>query len=145
MPYRQVIVQLKASNSQGMNKPIVQFASFIAALMVAASPGPASAQEATESPKLSLEQMTAVRCSAAFAIVAVRQTQGDADALAYPALAERGREFLVRSSAQLMDEAELSRDAVAKLLQAEAQKMSEDDKIAQIMPSCLMLLDASGL
>ena len=30
MPDRQVIVQLRASNSQDMNKPIVQFASFIA-------------------------------------------------------------------------------------------------------------------
>jgi len=145
MPYWQVIVQLCASNTQAMNKPIVQFAPLFAALSIAAAPGQANAQEAADAPQLSLEQLTAMRCSAAFAIVAVRQAQGDADALAYPALAERGREFLVRSSAQLMDEAELSRETVATLLQAEAQKLSEADKISQIMPSCLLLLDASGL
>ena len=140
-----MIVHVDVSIRHAMIKPIFPFASISAALMIAAIPGSALAQEAATEPQLTLEQMTTVRCSAAFAIVAIRQEQGDADALAYPALAERGREFMVRSAARLIDEAGLTRDRVATLLLAEAQFLSEGEHIAQIMPSCFLLLDASGL
>lgn len=102
----------------------------------------ASAQDA---PKLSLEQKTSLRCSAAFAIVADGQARGNADALEYPALAERGREFFVRSSARLMDDAGLDRAQISKLMQIEAQDLWDKGEVEQIMPSCLLLLNASGI
>ena len=51
--------------------------------------------------QLDTAQRGAIRCSAAFAIVAERQRQGDADALESPPLGERGREFFVRVGARL--------------------------------------------
>ncbi len=105
----------------------------------------AIAQDTGASPDLTLQQKTALRCSAAFAIVAERQANGDEQAASYPAMAQRGREFFVRSSAQLMDQTGMSRDQVAGLLYVEAQDLEKGDGIERIMPSCLLLLDASGL
>lgn len=126
-----------------MIKPFFPFALLLAA--ISAPPVIAQDDASQAKPQLSLEQTTAIRCSAAFAIVTMRQAQGDANALAYPPLTDRGREFFVRSSARIMDENKISREAVAALLQAEAQKLSEGDAVDQIMPSCLLLLEASGL
>jgi len=123
-----------------MIKPIFPAMLLLAAFSAAAFPAAGQA-----APQLSLEQMTAMRCSAAFAIVSRRQQQGDSRALAYPPLSERGREFFVRSSARIMDENNISREAVAALLQAEAQKLETGGAVDQIMPSCLLLLEASGL
>ena len=85
------------------------------------------------------------RCAAAFAIVADGQARGKKDALAYPALDQRGREFFVRSSARVMDDTGMDRAAVAAALQAEAKDLWDKDAIGQIMPSCLLLLEASGV
>ena len=70
---------------------------------------PASAQQPAR-PAMSLEQQMLLRCSAAFAIVADQQARGLASAGAYPPMAQRGREFFVRSSARLMDELHLPRE-----------------------------------
>ena len=94
---------------------------------------------------LSLEQQTALRCSAAFAMVASGQARGEADMVRYPALGTRGREFMVRSSARLMDDAGLTRDQIATMLEAEVLALREQERLAAIMPPCLALLDASGL
>lgn len=94
---------------------------------------------------LSLENRTALRCAAAFAIVADGQARGKKDALAYPALDQRGREFFVRSSARVMDDTGMDRAAVAAALQAEAKDLWDKVAIGQIMPSCLLLLEASGV
>lgn len=97
---------------------------------------------------IGLESRTALRCSAAFALVADGQVREDKDALAYPALGERGREFFVRTSAQVMDDTGMDRNAVAAALTAEAQRLWSKGgfagEIEQIMPVCLLLLDASG-
>ncbi len=104
----------------------------------APTPGPA--------PALSLEQQSGVRCAAAFALVAQAQSTGDAEALEYPALGERGREFFVRTAARLIDETGLDRDGVARLLSAEAGRLArEEGALDRAMPPCLMLLEASGL
>lgn len=108
-------------------------------------PAFAAAQPAPTAHPLSLENQTALRCAAAFAIVADGQARGKKDALAYPALDQRGREFFVRSSARVMDDTGMDRAAVAAALQAEAQDLRVNDKIDQIMPACLLLLEASGV
>lgn len=97
---------------------------------------------AQDSPaKLTLEHRMLLRCSAAFAIVAHGQGKGDPEALAYPPMEEAGREFFVRASAQVMDEAGLDREALEKELSAQAQAMRDSGQVVQIMPTCLSLLD----
>ena len=98
---------------------------------------------AQDTPRLSLEQQTSVRCSAAFAIVAGIQSQGGANE--YPPLAERGREYFVRSAARLIDETGIDRAGITALMQAEAEALSDPERLEAALPACLLLLDASGL
>lgn len=121
-------------------------ATLLFALQSAGTPAPAE----TPLPALSLEQQSGLRCAAAFALVAQAQAQaqstGDATALAYPALGERGREFFVRTAARLIDDTGLDRDDVARLLSAEAGRLAQEQgALDRTMPACLMLLEASGL
>lgn len=96
-------------------------------------------------PRLSLEQQAALRCSAAFAMVAQGQEARNTEALQYPAMAERGREFFVRSSARIMEETQMSREHLAQALAYEAQELRTDGKLGTAMTPCLLLLEASGL
>ena len=114
------------------------------AATLAAAPAAAFApsQAPTPVPRLSLDHRMLVRCSAAFAIVATGQQNGNAEALRYPDLAERGREFFVRTSAQVMDEAGLDREQISAALSAEAQDLWDTDSLAEVMPVCLGLLPA---
>ncbi len=113
---------------------------------------PAAAQDAPARP-MSLEQQMLLRCSAAFAIVAGEQQRGVATALAYPPLAERGREFFVRAAARLVDELQVTREAIQDRLRAEAIALQRPASasgersalIDRVMPPCLSALDASGL
>ena len=108
-----------------------------------ASPPPAEQQDGAQA--LSLEHRMLLRCSAAFALMAHRQSTGDAAAQAYPPLQERGQEFFVRASARVIDEAGLGREAVTAALTAEALELQEGDALQQVMPACLSALDAAGL
>jgi len=100
---------------------------------------------------MSLEQQLLLRCSAVFAIVAAEQARGVPSA--YPPLAERGREFFVRSSARLIDELELTREELAARMQAEAEALRRNAAEAgdaaayvdSVMQPCLSYLEASGL
>ena len=112
--------------------------------LAAPLPVPAAAQ-VPEAPELSLEHQMLVRCSAVFAVVAHRQTMGEEWALAYPAMGERGREFFVRASARVIDEAGLERAQVSTALAAEAQALRAQEDIQRVMPACLSALEASGL
>ena len=122
--------------------PLVLSAALLAA--------PAAAQEP---PRFTLEHRMLLRCSAVFAIVAAEQQRGVASALAYPPLAERGREYFVRSSARLMDDLKLTREQVEASLRAEVEGLRKattagDDSAAAIdgvMQPCLSALEASGL
>lgn len=115
----------------------------LAALLLAA---PAAAQTpAPPAGSLTLEHRMLLRCSAAFALVANRQAAGDAAALAWPELRQRGSEFFVRASAKVMDEAQLDRAAIAEALTVEARSLAEGNTLAQVMPACLATLEASGL
>ena len=100
---------------------------------------PATALAQTPAP-LSLEHRMLLRCSAAFALVAGRQAAGEASSLAFPPLAVSGREYFVRASAQVMDEAGLDRAAVTSALETEARDLVEQGTLAQVMPVCLALL-----
>jgi hypothetical protein len=115
----------------------------LAALLIAT---PVCAQDsAIEPAQLNLEQRMLVRCSAAFAMTAFAQEQGNDRALEYPPLAERGQEFFVRSSAQVMDEVGLDFEQIAAVHELEAQELRDNQQIDEIMPICLQLLEQSGL
>ncbi len=115
----------------------------IAPFAVASSP--LAAQTTDPSPALTMEQSGAVKCSAAFAIVSYRQVNGDEQAIQYGQIDERGREFFVRTLAKLSDETGMDRDAVAEIVTDEAQKLLDEDQIDNVMPACLLMLEASGI
>ncbi|MCB5426505.1 hypothetical protein H0274_14675 [Altererythrobacter sp. CC-YST694] len=118
-----------------------------------AQTGPQTGGAPAGEPQMNLEQKTLLRCSAAFAITAGEQARGVQSALAFPPLAQRGKEFFVQSSARLMDEMKLSREQVQALYKAEAERLQADGTgagsgqktMAAIMQPCLLLLDASGI
>jgi len=110
---------------------------------VAASPLPAATQG--EAPALSLEHRMLLRCSAAFALMAHRQAEGDPAALAHPPLQQRGQEFFVRASARVIDEAGLDRNSISAALTQEAIALQDGQALEQVMPACLSALEAAGL
>ncbi|WP_126173124.1 hypothetical protein [Altericroceibacterium xinjiangense] len=116
-------------------------------LVLALVPAAVFAQPAApqSSPALSMEQRMLVRCSAAFALAANRQQAGNQEALAWPALQERGSEYFIRASAEIMDQTGMNREAIARVLSAEAQDISGKNTLSQVMPHCLLSLAASGL
>lgn len=91
-------------------------------------------------PQLTLEQRAMMRCSAAFAITAFRQDNGDAAALRFPDMSARGQEFFVRAIARLMDETGLNRSEVEALLSSEARRIAGEGDLAQVVRPCLSLL-----
>ncbi len=94
---------------------------------------------------LSAESNAALRCSAAFALVSYGQANNNEAARQWPDLDERGREFFVRTMAQIMDETGMGREDAARMAQAEAQRLLDSGEIDQVMPACLAMLDLSGL
>lgn len=115
------------------------------AFALLSQPLAALAQSVSATPTISLEQRMLLRCSAAFALVANRQRGGEAWALEYPPLQESGREFFVRASAKVIDEAHLAEGDIEPLLRAEAEQLLDRDDLTTIMPVCLGLLGQSGL
>jgi hypothetical protein len=113
-----------------------------AALALQAAPAPAPAPSM---PQLSQESRALLRCSAAFAMVSQWQAMGDASARQWPALEVRGREFFVRAMARLMDETGLDREGIAWLAGVEAKALRDSGETYKIMPTCLMMLEASGV
>ena len=111
-------------------------------LVVLLAAAPLQGQPAPSS-ELSLEHRMLLRCSAAFALVAQRQAAGEAAALAYPPLRERGGEF--RASARVMDEAGLDRAGITAALTEEARDLLKDGTLTAVMPVCLSALEAAGL
>ncbi len=121
----------------------------LAALMMAQSTAPQATDPSpsTESvaAELTSENLAVLRCSAAFAMVSHGQTNGNADALKWPELGTRGREFFVRALAGLMDDIGLNRDGVSQLVSAEAQRLWDAGEINDVMPACLLMLETSGV
>lgn len=116
------------------------------AIAMAALPAPLAAQDGV------VDLPTALRCSAAFGIIAAEQARGVASAQRdYPPLGTRGREFFVQTGARLMDEQKLTREQVQARFKAEVEKLQADAiaapdpvaKVRSIMVPCLALLDAA--
>lgn len=103
------------------------------------------AQQPAPSPQLTEAQRMLLHCSATFALVSGRQHAGDKEALAFPDVTQRGREYFVRALVELMDDAGLDRAAVARLVQTEAAKLQDSPDLLKQMPACLASLDASKL
>lgn len=122
----------------------------LALLLLAAAAAPA---EEPAPPALGPEQAMLLRCSAAFALVAGDQARGTPLTAGYPPMAARGREFFVRASAELMDDAHLTREQVQALLQQQVDQLQRGGAAAkdrkawldQVMQPCLETLAASGL
>lgn len=114
-------------------------------LAAALAAGAAAAQPA-DLPKLTLDQETAVRCSAALAIVASEQARSAPLVAGWPILGARGREYFVRTGARLMDETGATRPQVQALFARSATELRGDGSgLAQRLESlrrpCLSLLD----
>ena len=120
---------------------ITSFAFAAAALSLQAAP----AADPTPAPALSQENRALLRCAAAFAVVSNGQAGGDPGAQQWPALGTRGREFFVRAMAQLMDASGIDRAGITQLAGDEARALVAKDEIDKIMPSCLLMLETSGI
>jgi hypothetical protein len=111
---------------------------------------PATAQTPAASPRLNLAQETSLRCSAAFGLIAYDQKRGAPGANDFPPLAERGREFFVRTTARLMDETGATREAVQALLKVRVDELQKgaiasanpSEFVGRTVRACLPLLDA---
>ena len=123
---------------------------FVLALALLMGATPIAAQQTAPLPKLSLEQQTALRCSAAFAYVAAGQARSDPAMAGYPPVGARGKEFFVRSTAGLMDATgatrpqvqELFRRSYSDLTAALAKAPNRAVALGEVMRPCLVLLDA---
>lgn len=116
--------------------------SLVAVLLAAQNPAPETAVEAV---KLTQENKAAIRCSAAFAMIAHGQSIGNEAAQKWPDLGTRGREFFVVALAQVMDETGLNRAGVTRLMTDEAQRLWDSGEVDEVMPACLLMLEASGV
>lgn len=121
-----------------MTKKTLMGAALIAAIL--ASPVLAQPQQPVQPQGLTLEHRMLLRCSAAFALVAHGQETGEARALGYPAVAGRGREYFVRAMARVMEDTGMGREAVTEELTHEAERLNRDDRLADVMPACLVSL-----
>ena len=106
---------------------------------------PSLAQQSAPAPQLTDDQRVLLHCSATFALVANRQKAKDPQALAFPDVTERGREYFVRAMVQLMDQAGLDHDAIKALVAEEAATLQDPTVLYKQMPACLASLQASGL
>lgn len=97
-------------------------------------------------PTLTEVQRTDLRCSAAFAIVAMEQAGGDA-LPGWPPLALRGKSFFADTGERVMREVGLARDAVRALIAAEVQALQAapdpDAALAALAEPCVARLDAT--
>jgi len=112
----------------------------VAAVLPTVAPAASAASVAAR--PLQPDERMGLRCGAAFALVAAGQARGDAAMKAYPPMATRGREFFVRLSAQLIDDAGLTREAVAAAAGQEADDLRRNGGPGPIMPVCLRILNA---
>jgi hypothetical protein len=115
----------------------------------APDPAPAPPSSVIDLDTLPVAQATAARCAIAFATVSRWQKSGEARGSAYPDMETTGgREFFVQAMVQLMDTANLTRDDIMALATQEVAANSTaegEERLAAMMPACLMLKSAAGL
>ena len=99
--------------------------------------------------QLPIEEAAAPRCAIAFATVGRWQRASDPRGADFPDMEnDGGREFFVRTMANLMDGRGLSRSEVAGMLTNEAEALDNDEgaeRVAAMMPACLLMKQAAGL
>lgn len=118
-----------------------------ALLLQAAAPTPPPAA-LTELSQLPITEATGPRCAIAFALVGQWQRAGEARGTRWPDMETSGaREFFVQTMAQLMDARGLDRAALLDLVARESERMQGEgeERIAEMMPGCLMVKQAAGL
>lgn len=107
---------------------------------------PQSWKLAAATPALSLQTREDLRCSAAFAVVAMEQAGGDALA-GWPSLAVRGKRFFADTGQKAMAEGALTREQVRELITADVtalQTAADPDKaLAALAKPCIVRLDAT--
>ncbi|KPQ38050.1 MAG: hypothetical protein HLUCCX21_00655 [Porphyrobacter sp. HL-46] len=119
-----------------------------AALALQASPAePSPSPPPVRLADLSVQESAALRCSVVFAFVSDWQKDGDERGAPWPGLEEDGgREFFVRTMAQLMDRRGLDRRGVFDLVALQtAQLQASPDDVPAMMPACLLMKSAAGL
>lgn len=129
----------------------LSFVSALAAFVIALPAIAAEPPEPASQPQLTLDERTLLRCSAAFAIIASEQARGVERALAWPPLAERGKEYFVRAGAKLMEAHQLDDADVTALYRAEVNRLQDESGEASdpqavvraIMQPCLLSLELS--
>lgn len=126
-----------------MIRPLLAFGSVLGPVLGLALASVAIAAEPPAGPSrpLNADEHAALRCAAAFAIVAAEQARGGPAARQYPPLAVRGREFFVQTGARLIEDAGLDDAGVKAATEAEAAAVRAQGP-ARLMPFCLGLLDA---
>jgi hypothetical protein len=97
-------------------------------------------------PQLSSQTRDDLRCSAAFAVVALEQSGGDA-LDGWPPLAVRGKRFFADTGEHAMKEGALSREQVRDLIVAQVQALQTspdpDKALAALAKPCTARLDAT--
>lgn len=118
----------------------------------AAPPAPdspdAAAPTITDLSQLPIEQAAAPRCGVAFAIMEGIQQAGDERAKQWPDIeTSGGREFFVQAVGKLMADNGLDEQSVLNLVEREVARLSSDnyERAHEMMPPCLLMLEASGL
>ena len=124
-------------------------AMLLSAPLAAAAP-PATAPSTAASPdRLSAQHHVALRCGALFAITAGEQARGLPQARRWPVMAQRGREYFVRTAARIMDDTGATREEIRVAASREAQAVQRQvsaaadpaQAFATQMNACLPLLD----
>ena len=131
-----------------LTKPLCLLLLAITTTAQATTPAPLP-QPAPDYSRLTEDHKAALRCAAAFAVVASEQQRGEKAALGYPPLTWRGKEYFVRVAAQVMDQTGLARDAVRGLLVQDVAEMQQqagaiadpDGEIKLVIRPCLDRLE----
>lgn len=124
---------------------MIKFYTALTASLCILIAAPAFAQQGDAASKLTLEDKTLMRCSAAFAMVAWQQDDKAPDGKKYPPLNERGREYFVRAMAEIMDDTGVDRAGITELLRAQMVELAKPGKLDEAMPPCLLSLESTGL
>ena len=132
-------------------------AALVAPLALQATPAPQTDSPPDAPPSeafssfddLPIEQSAAPRCGLAFAVVADWQRNADPRGGDFPDMEEEGgREFFVRTMANLMEQQDLTREALSVVLEREFGFLSSPqggEQVQAMMPACLLMKEAAGL
>lgn len=126
-------------------RPIVSIP-LLMVLLLAVAPAHAAAPQAPDLSRLSADHRTALRCAAAFAIVATEQSGGDA-LPDWPPLSVRGKRYFADTGALVMKEAGLDQDAVRDLITSEVRSLQTagdpDAALSALAKPCVTRLDTA--